>query len=301
MAPQEDRSWVHLLVAPRGSLYPGVMRRVLFFGALGSLAAMLYRWTPKAHLPLGMHEVAGAVIALVLAFRTNTAYARFWEGRGLWGSLVNAARNVMRLTRNYSTASPEVLRELATWIVVFAHASRRSLRGQRSMPELVALLTPEHLRALRANFNPPLYAAEQYTVVLAGMLRRGELAPELASRIEAVASVLVDCLGGCERISRTPTPRGFVRLLEGVLLLLLASLPFALVDELGILTPLITMMVTYPVLMIEGLGRELDDPFGHDPNDLPLSRLCDTLERTLLGTSSIERMNGVMPEDEPAE
>lgn len=67
--------------------------------------------------------------------------------------------------------------------------------------------------------------------------------------------------------------------------LYLSTLPLALVDTLGVLTPLVTMIVAYPVLMIEALGRELDDPFGHAPNNLPLSHICDTIERNLLGTS----------------
>ena len=77
-------------------------------------------------------------------------------------------------------------------------------------------------------------------------------------------------------------------LLRRMVALYLATLPLSLVEALGVLTPVVTMMVTYSVLMIEGIGQELDDPFGHDPNDLPLSHICDTIERDLLGSSSLD-------------
>ena len=108
----------------------------------------------------------------------------------------------------------------------------------------------------------------------------------MASRAEDQVNVLVNSLGGCERIAKTPTPLGYVLLIQRFLVVYLATLPLGLVGALGVLTPLVCMIVAYPVLMIEALGRELDDPFGHEPNDIALTRICDTIERDLLGTSS---------------
>jgi putative membrane protein len=103
---------------------------------------------------------------------------------------------------------------------------------------------------------------------------------------EAYVGALVDYLGGCERIAKTPTPVGYVLLLERCIAFYVATLPLALIEAVGIFTPVVTMMVAYLVLMIEGLGRELDCPFDHDPNDLPLSRICITIENDLLGSSA---------------
>jgi len=112
--------------------------------------------------------------------------------------------------------------------------------------------------------------------------------PTPGARVEEEVMALVNSLGGCERIRKTPTPLGYVLLLRRMVALYLATLPLCLVAEIGLLTPLVTMIIAYAVLMIEGIGQELDNPFGHDPNDLALSRVCDTIERDLLGSSSLD-------------
>ncbi|WP_437534965.1 bestrophin family ion channel [Sorangium sp. So ce726] len=287
MIPYTRRSWLPMLVSPRGSLSPGVMRRVLAFGVIAASLWLAHRSIPRVSLSIGIHEVAGAVIALILAFRTNTAYNRFWEGRTLWGSIVNASRNITRIVNAHAAVDPGAAREVAVWVVVFVHAARRSLRGQAERPEIDRLLPAEQIEALTEHPHPPLRAAQQISERLAAFVRAGSLERNMAVCAEEQLSVLVNCLGGCERILKTPTPLGYILLLQRGVALYLATLPLALVEALGVLTPVVTMMVAYPVLMIEALGGELDDPFGHEPNDLPLTRICDTIERDLLGSSPL--------------
>ncbi len=286
MLPYPRRDWIHMLVSPRGSFSPGVLRRVLAFGLIAALTWVAHRCWSRFNLAVGPYEVGGAVIALILAFRTNTAYARFWEGRTLWGSIVNSSRNLARIVATHARDDETThSRGFAEWVVVFAHASRRSLRGERDMPEIERLVPPERFAALSADAHPPLYAARELSARLAGLARAGALDPMMTAQAESEVINLMNCLGGCERILKTPTPLGYVLLLQRCLVLYLASLPLALVNSLGVATALVTMMVAYPALMIEAIGSELDNPFAHDPNDLPLTRICDTIERNLLGTS----------------
>jgi putative membrane protein len=285
MIPYTTRKWLHLLVSPRGSFSPGVMRRVLAFGVIAVALWLANKLYHRVSLSIGLYEIAGAVIALILAFRTNTAYDRFWEGRTLWGSIVNASRNIPRIVGEHASVDPSAVRELAVWVVVFAHTSRRSLRCQTALPEVERLLPADQFEALAAHPHPPLHAAQQISARIAGFARAGTLERNIAVRAEEEVCVLVNCLGGCERILKTPTPLGYVLLLQRGVALYLATLPLALIDALGGMTPVVTMMVAYPILMIEALGGELDDPFGHEPNDLPLTRICDTIERNLLGSS----------------
>ena len=296
MLPYARRDWLHLLVSPRGSLSPGVMRRVLIFGAIATALWLADRYIPRVGLSIGLYEVAGAVIALILAFRTNTSYNRFWEGRTLWGSIVNASRNVTRIVNAHAAVAPSAARELAVWVVVFAHATRRSLRGQAERPEIQRLLSAEQAEAMAAHVHPPLYAAQQVSDRLAAFVRAGSLERNMAVCAEEELNILVNCLGGCERILKTPTPLGYVLLLQRGVVLYLATLPLALIDAIGAMTPIVTMMVAYPVLMIEAIGGELDDPFGHEPNDLPLTRICDTIERNLLGSSPLNLVMASKPE-----
>lgn len=283
MIPYVRRDWLRLLASPSGTFVPGVPLRVSAFGLIASVVYAVDEYHTSLHLPVGLHEIAGALIALILAFRTNTGYARFWEGRTLWGAIVNACRNLARLVRRHATQDEAEARLFAAWIVTFAHTTRRSLRSERSLDEVARLLPPDAYAALVAAPHPALHAADELSKRLAQLTARRAIEPLMATVAERQIATLVDCLGGCERILRTPTPLGYILLMQRFIALYLATLPLALIDRLGILTPIITMIVAYPVLMIEGLGNELDEPFGHDPHDLPLTRICATIERDLLG------------------
>src|SRR5262245_36297672 len=120
MIPYDRKAWVRLLFSPRGNLARAVAGKVLAFGALGVFvwfADGYLHW--PIHFPVGFHEVAGVVIGLILAFRTNTAYARFWEGRTLWGGIVNDSRNLARILDRHAELSEAESREIHAWIVAF--------------------------------------------------------------------------------------------------------------------------------------------------------------------------------------
>lgn len=279
-----EASWLRTLAAPHGSLSSGVFFRVVAFGTIAGAVSLANRYGVHLALSIGYHEIAGAVIALSLAFRTNTGYARFWEGRTLWGALVNASRNLARTVDVHARPDSDEMKQFARWIVVYAHTTRRSLRDQLQDEEIAALITPLELETLRAQTHRPLAAAVELSRQLRDLAEKHAMNPFMVVQAESLIANLVDYLGGCERIRRTPTPYGFVLLVRRCIVLFLASLPLALVDSLGMLSVLITMAVAYPVLMIEAVANELDDPFGHDANDLPLSRICATIEKNLLGT-----------------
>ena len=282
-------SWLAVLFAPRGTLSNGVFWRLLFITLLtlgiGLLNHHGYHWI---RIPVGLYEVSGAVIALTLSFRTNTAYNRFWEGRTLWGGVVNACRNLQRGFQVHAKLNDEESRTVSTWIVVFAHAMRRGLRSENDFPEVERLLSADDFRLFVDSPHRALYASSRISDFLRNLVEQGRLNPMMQRHLEALNATLVDYLGGCERILKTPTPLGYVLLIERCNAFYIITLPLALVEELGMLCVPVTMMAAYLVLMIEGLGRELDDPFGHEPNDLPLSRICETIERNLLGSSPEE-------------
>jgi ion channel-forming bestrophin family protein len=285
MLPNLPPSLLHTLVTPRGSLSRGVPLRTLAFGAIAAGVWGLHRSGFQVHLPVGLHEVAGFIIALILAFRTNTAYARFWEGRTLWGGIVNASRNLTRAVVRYGHLEAEEARAFTAWVVVFAHATRRSLRAQNEAPEIDRLLPDGDREPFASARHRPLYVAGRVSEQIAALAERGALNPMIQAHAEGQLASLVDYLGGCERIERTPTPVGYVLLLERAIAFYLATVPFAIIDPIGGFVVPVTMMVAYLVLMIEALGRELDNPFGHEPNDLPLSRICSKIEFDLLGSS----------------
>jgi putative membrane protein len=287
MIPYDRVAWFRLLVSPRGTLARGVFGRVVFFGAIAVIVWMADRFLAiPLRLPVGFHEVAGVVIGLILAFRTNTAYARFWEGRTLWGGIVNASRNLARILVHHARLEQEECREFQAWIVAFAHATRCRLRGLDEVIEAKVLLAPEDYQRLRAAPHPALHCAAELSRRISDLAHRQALDPIMAGVAERQLATLVDCLGGCERISRTPTPLAYVLLMERAAVLYLGSLPMGLLGRLGGLTPIVTMAAGYLVLMIETVGNELDDPFGDHPCDIPLDQVCATIAFDLLGVGN---------------
>lgn len=278
------RHWLRLLLRFRGSFVRGVPLRLFAFGTIAVVATELDRRGVTLHLPAGVHEAGGAVIALIFAFRVNTGYNRFWEGRGLWGAIVNASRNLDRLVLHHASQTPEEQRRFSVWVVSFAHATRRRLRGEATCPEIERLLGAEQYAVLTGPASPPLVAASELSRWLQQLLSRGAIDAKFAVQAEAEVNVLVNSLGGCERILKTPTPLGLVLLVERLIALYLSTLPFMLLGRVELFTPLVTLLIAYPILMIDALGAEFDDPFGHDANDLPLTRICTTIERDLLGS-----------------
>lgn len=284
MIPYKNTAWLRLLFTLRGSSSRGVLPRVFVFGMIATAVVALDRSGVRVHLPAGVHETGGALIALVLAFRVNTGYNRFWEGRALWGAIVNNCRNLSRLVPRFAKLDADETHSFRAWIVIFAHATRRRLRGEAKAAEIERLLTPEEFTALSAAQHAPLHAAEELSKRLDGLLSQGRLDPRLVTWAERLVAALIDALGGCERIHKTPTPLGLVLLFERFIALYLATMPFMLVTRIEEFAPVVTMLIAYPVLLIDALAADFDDPFGHDASDLPLTRICLTIERDLLGT-----------------
>lgn len=280
--PYQRRDWLRVLVAPHGSLSPGVMYRVVAFGAIAMAAWYLDREGASVRLPIGLHEIIGAIIALILALRTNTAYNRFWEGRTLWGAIVNSCRNVTRIVEQHARVDPDEMRVFAAYVALFAHATRRRLR-QQPLEEASRLLGDQGEAIANAK-HPALAVSNELSRRVAALAASGNLDRMMATQAEAQIVALVDYLGGCERISSAPTPLGYVLLMRRCIALFLATSPWALVEQLGGYTPILTVMIAYIVLMLEALANELDDPFGQDPNDLALTRICAVIERNTVGT-----------------
>lgn len=285
MTAYSSRSWLRLLLTARGTLSKGVLLRVLFFGLVGVGVVVLDEVGVRVHLPAGVHETSAAVVALVLAFRTNTAYNRFWEGRSLWGAIVNASRNVAQIAECHAQADKQEIRSFSTWLVVFAWVTRRRLRRENTWPEIERLLDPADFRALSSSGHPALFATSKVSASLARWIREERMDPIMGAIAQRGVTNLVDALGGCEKIAKTPSPLGHILLMERFIALYLATLPFMLITRIERLTPLATVLIAYPILLLDSLGASLDNPFGHDPSHLPLTRICLTIEHDLLGTA----------------
>ena len=290
------RTFWHDALAVRGSVTLQVVPVVLAFGGLAAglvwvFGAARARLGVDLRLEVSPHEIAGAVLALLLVLRTNSGYDRWWEARKLWGGIVNQSRNLAISALAYGPARPAWRAEVVAWAAAFPHAARASLRGEGPPPEAARLVGADGVRRLAAADHMPTMVALHLAQLLRTALPReharvGDDAMDRFAfvQVDRERAMLIDHLGGCERILKTPLPRGYAIQIRRFLVLFLGTLPAALLSEIDSvwLVPLVTMAVAYPLLALDRLGEELQNPFSvHNVNHLPLDDISATIERNL--------------------
>ena len=261
------------------------MPRTLVCGGFGIVVSGLYYLGWPVSLDVFASIIPNVVLGLMLVFRTNTAYERFWEGRKLWGGLVNTVRNLARQIWVVIPAEnePEKQVKIAALrlIVAFAVATKLHLRSTSVNAEIAALMAPERYEILKTMNNPPLEIAFWLSDFLQDYYRRDRLNVYQLNSMQSLINQLVDLLGGCERILKTPIPLAYAIHLKQLLLLYCFSLPFQLVDNSGWWTAPLVTLISFTLFGIEEIGIEIENPFGHDSNDLPLDAICNTMLRNI--------------------
>ena len=272
-----------------------VLPGAVVFGLWAGVVYLIQRFTPHdVSIELGPHEVAGALLGILLVLRTNAGYDRWWEARKAWGGIVNQSRNLAITALSCGPADPVWRQQIVRWTIAFAFAARSRLRGEATAPELETLLGKKAADAVAASVHGPTWISLHIAALLnEGCTRHGmdRIAFLEASRARAT---LIDHLGTCERILNTPLPRVYAISIRRFIVLFLGSLPFALLHKLEAdwLTPLLTMVVAFPILDLDQIGIELQNPFStHSLSHLPLDTICATIERNLMGMLTTESVS----------
>ncbi len=293
MIQYDPRAWPTHLVTLRGSVVPAILSRVLVVAAV-SAAVMLYhtRRAPIPELPNIAHGFVGLALGLLLVFRTNSAYDRFWEGRKRWGMIVNRTRDLARQVLVWIDGNPQLRDRLVRWVIAFAITTKRHLRGEREAPEILRVLPQADLDRILAADHMPLYATEVIARGLREARDAGELSDYRAMALDANLTQFLDDLGACERILKTPMPFAYVMHLRRFLAVWCLTLPFVLVHPLGWAQVPAIAVIAYALLGIEEIGVQIEDPFGHDHNDLPLDDICATIEKNCLELLERDRERG---------
>ena len=281
----DRRPWFPTLFQLRGSVIPAVLPRTLFCAGFGLAISVLYAAGIPVSISMLGSLVPSIVLGLLLVFRTNTAYERFWEGRKQWGGLVNTSRNLARQiwVAIQEMEEPDHITKIRhiRLIVAFAIAMKLHLRGEALNAELAEVLTPEQFTKLQTMNNPPLEVAFWLADYLQTCCDRGKLNTYQLAAMLLLVDRLVDALGSCERILKTPIPLAYSIHLKQLLLLYCLALPFQMVGAIHWWTAIITGLISFAVFGIEAIGIEIENPFGHDPNDLPLDAICHTMHRNI--------------------
>ncbi|MGV3561330.1 bestrophin family protein [Larkinella arboricola] len=225
-----------------------------------------------------MHSLLGFVISMLLVFRTNTAYDRWWEGRRQWGALVNNSRNLaLKLEPLLDKIATEERDFFRTMIPNFAYAMKNHLRTGFIEQEFTesALF---HLTDLDRDGHIPAQISAAITRKVYELQRRGIILPEHLLFLNAELLSFMDICGACERIHRTPIPYSYSSFLKKFIFIYCITLPLGYVFNLHYLVIPFAVFVSYVLASLEVIAEEIEDPFGTDANDLPAETICRNIK-----------------------
>jgi putative membrane protein len=282
-AQAQDSFWREAFTI-RGSTSPLVFGEVLIFTLISlGVCALNAVIPPELGIDVGPFEVAGAALGLLLVFRTNGGYDRWWEGRKLWGAIVNQSRELALTALVHGPKEPSWRDRVVRWTAAFAHVTRRTLRRERDIPEVDSLLGPDEAAWIAGARHMPTAVSFRIAALLREACEKSGMDRFAFLTAEQSRNSLIDSLGGCERILKSPLPKVYGINMRRLIVLYLATLPFALLPKIGWLTPLVTFLVAYPILALDQIGMELQNPFSvKNLGHLPLDDICATIEGDLL-------------------
>lgn len=284
MIIRKKENWFRMLFIWHGSVLPRLLPRLflLFMLSVGIVYFHGTLFSYKVPLNPVPFTLFGFVLALFLGFRNNVSYERFWEGRKLWGALLNISRSLTRQALTLGdTSDKESINYFVYLIGAFIIALKHQLRSTDALEDL-------RLRLSEADYEVISKAKYKPAVVLKLMgqwvkrsKEQGNIDSIQQSRFDENLDRLSDVLGGCERILSTPIPYSYQVLLHRTVYIYCLLLPFGLVDSLSWFTPFIVVFVAYTFVAFEAIADEIEEPFGQEPNDLALSSMGRMIEETI--------------------
>ena len=282
MIEYDPHQWRSHLLDIRGSMVRQIFARVFTCVVWSLLVVALMRFGGLTFLavPLTAHSLLGLALSLLLVVRTNSSYDRYWEGRKLWGGIVNQSRNLARLAVVHLADDAQLCSQVVRLTIAFAYSAMHSLRQRDSV-------APMEPRLQEAGLSPgftghvPLDVSCRLTGLLRQARDRGLISDIVLADLDRNVQLLIDYLGGCERIHRTPLPFAYMVHLRRTIILYTFTLPFALYEGFGWATIPVTFLVAYLFFGIEEIGVTIEDPFEEEDNDLPLEQICQTIDRNL--------------------
>lgn len=260
------------------------LNKIVFYGVVAFFAWVMidlfaWKWLVLPVMPI---SIVGAAIGIFASFRANQAYDRWWEGRKLWGRMINSSRHWCdQVTRYLKPEDRAVSEALVQRHIAYVHALRCLLRGQQPYEDTDYLRFAEDEPGLRKSTNLTHALLDRQLADLVPISDAGRLD---GHRLESLDRTLMDFLniqGGCERIKGTPLPRGVGFIVELLIQVFAFMLPFAMVHELGWVAIPLNMLVCLSFVLISEAGRVLEDPFSLYYNGLPLLSLSIKIERNL--------------------
>jgi ion channel-forming bestrophin family protein len=291
MVFEERPSWLQIVIHLRTSVLTRIWGRLLVTTLFALVVTEAFKFEvfegiEKFSLSPLPFSLIGLALGIFLGFRNNTSYQRFWEGRILWGRLVNTSRSLTRQVLTLIQApegSEEALaayqRSFVHHLAAYVHSLRYHLRGEKeSYAELERLIPEDDLGALAGSSNPPIMLIQGMGQRATEAWRNGWLDTFHLPTLESSLTNLTDIQGGCERIKSTPIPFSYTILIHRIVAVYCLALPFGLVTVTHQATPLVVLLVSYAFFGLDAIGDEIENPFGLDDHDLPLDAMSTMIE-----------------------
>lgn len=247
-----------------------------------------WKWLALPDVPL---SIFGGVIGVIAGFRNSSSYARWWEARIIWGSLVNNSRCFARQVLTFVGASQErpestaelqqIKDRLILLQIVYVHALRNQLRGTPPWPDLAGLMSETEMEFLQSQSNVPLAIHQEIASLLVRCYEQGWIDDIRWSRLDKTLSIVMDCQGGSERIKNTPIPRLYDMFVRVFIDIYCVLLPLGMVASLKLWTPFGSTLVGFMFFALDKIGRDLESPFEDTPHDIALTSISRTIEINL--------------------
>lgn len=228
-----------------------------------------------------LHTLLGFAISMLLVFRTNTAYDRWWEGRKLWGSLVNNSRNLAMKLNTVIPMDDKWQRSFFRKIIpAYAFALHHHLRKEQTRIELFE--DEEHKHVFQ-QIDPSKHVPNQTALLMYQhiqlLYQENKISGEQLLYLNAELQSFTDICGACERIKNTPIPFSYSVFIKKFIFFYVMTLPFGFVFQLGYFVIPVVAFICYVLASLELIAEEIEDPFGGDDNDVPTGLLAQNIQR----------------------
>ncbi|NMH27462.1 bestrophin family protein [Flavobacterium silvaticum] len=239
-------------------------------------------------IPIAIPGIVGTIISLLLAFKSNQAYDRWWEARIVWGGIVNDSRSLIRQVIAFykeDDFSDEAIRfkeKFAKRQAAWCYSLANTLRGKESLKPIRNLLDDEEMQFVKRHRHIPNALLLLHGRELARATNRGKLNTFQQVEVDNTLTRLCDSMGKCERIKNTIFPTTYSMYIRFTLCLFIMLLPFGMIQDLGWLVIPVTSTIGAAFFLIEKMAIHLQDPFESRPTDTPMTVISHNIEKNLL-------------------
>lgn len=256
------------------------------YSSLVYIAHTVYGF-PGVSIPIAIPAILGTIISLLLAFRSNQAYDRWWEARSLWGAIVNDSRSFARqiltfVDNSYENEDRSALRErIIKRQIAWCYSLSKHLRGQNAQETLTSLISDEEKQAVLRLDNTPMALLEQHGNDLRLLLRLGWINEYQQVAMDETLCRFSNAMGACERIKNTVFPVTYSLYIHMLVILFALMMPFSLIEHFGIFQIPLVVAMSASFFLIEKMAIHLQDPFENKPTDTPMTAISRKIDRDL--------------------